>query len=191
MQHERVARNQLFPYDNNKKKEIIMSVESTRRALEYSSSFTSGIDMPGLDRRRLNAWVTLVHSGEMTYRITSRTPQLNRIEQLCRELMNSFYDITLWVFHGGIRCRDLIQRMLNDAMNHADEVKALIEATPEEDTNTDDGYGADVRDDSYGVEVAEQGYGVAPSIENDDSIHAENDDESHKAGKDDEDVEDV
>ena len=136
-----------------------MSIESARKALEYSCLFTSGINMPGLNRQRLDAWVARVKSGQLTARLTERTPQLDRIELLCVEMMNECYELTLLVFHVGSCDLPFIQQRLDHMMARADEVIALIDAVPRR--GNDYGYGADVRHDCYGVEVAEQGYCTA------------------------------
>lgn len=135
-----------------------MSVESVRRAVESSIRY-SGYDVTGLDTSRRDEWRSLVKSGELNYRITEKTPQLNRIEELSYQMMNSFYNQMLWAFHSGARSLNLIQELLNDNMNRADEIKALIEATPEDDV--DDGYGYGIDADSYGVRAAEEGYVTA------------------------------
>lgn len=125
-----------------------MSVESARRAVESSIRY-SGYDVTGLDTTRRDEWYSLVKSGELTYRITEKTPQLNRIEELGYQMMNSFYNQTLWAFHSGTRSLALIQELLDDNMNRADEIKALIEATPEE--GADEGYGYGIDSDGYGM----------------------------------------
>lgn len=137
-----------------------MSVESVRNLLNYTTVY-AGFDVYGLDTTRRDAWVSLVHSGELTYRITEKTPDLDRIEDLCSKVTMSFYSLTLWAFHAGSRARDLIQEMLDENMDRTDELKALIEATPLEDE--DDSYGAS---NGYGTQTVEEGYTAAEDDDN-------------------------
>lgn len=140
------------------------NVETVRYVLNYTTSF-AGFEVRGLDTTRRDAWVSLIHSGELTYRITEKTPQLERIHFLCSEVINTFYSLTLWAFHSGARSLGLIQEMLDENMDRTDEIKALIEATPLEGSDDDYGYGAS---DGYGVQAVEEGYGNASVAEDDD-----------------------
>ena len=131
-----------------------MSVESVRTMLNYTTVFAD-FDVRGLDTSHRDAWVSLVHSGELTYRITEQTPALNRIETLCSQVTMSFYSLTLWAFHADSNALALIQQMLDDNMSLTDDIKALIEASPPEDDAGDYGYGVSK---GYVVQVVEEGY---------------------------------
>lgn len=135
-----------------------MSVNSVRNLLQYTTDYSS-FNVRGLDTSRRDAWVSLVHSGELTYRITEKTPNLGRIEDLCSQVTMGFYSLTLWAFHAGERALALIQQMLDENMDRTDEIKALIEATPLE--GEDDGYGYG-SSNGYGIQAVEEGYGAQP-----------------------------
>lgn len=149
-----------------------MSVESVRTLVNYTAVY-AGFDVRGLDTSRRDAWVSLVHSGELTYRITEKTPALNRIETLCSKVTMSFYSLTLWAFHAGSNALALIQQMLDDSMNLTDDIKALIEATPLDDDADDYRYGIS---EGYGVQVVEEGYVNNPAADEYDEDQDSDDD---------------
>lgn len=127
---------------------MLSDVESTRYVVENSTMF-SGCDLDGFDSTGLDEWRSLVHSGELTARITEKTPQLARINRLACDMINSFYDQTLHAYYGGQSSLSLVQEDFYKNMERAAEIKALIEATPEDDV--DEGYGYGIDADNYGV----------------------------------------
>lgn len=133
------------------------SVNSARHAVECSIAYT-GFNMSGLDRSRVDDWINLVLSGDLTRRISQKTPQLDSIEQIGYQMSDAFYDLTLWVFHSEENDLDFIQKSLNGLMVMGEAIKSLIDATPLNDEE-EDSYGASP--DSYGVWAVEEGYGVA------------------------------
>ena len=151
-----------------------MSVESIRNLLDYTTVY-AGFDVRGLDTSRRDAWVSLVHSGELTYRITEKTPALDRIETLCSKVTMGFYSLTLWAFHAGSNALALIQQMLDDNMDLTDDIKALIEATPLEDGSDDYGYGVS---EGYGVQAIEEGYVTGYAADENYEAEDSDDDES-------------